>query len=79
MPKDIPTSPQKTVKKIINRCAECNKKVGLLGFRCSCNGTFCAIHRYSESHSCPFDYKGFAKDQLTKSNPVIAPKKVDNL
>jgi AN1-type zinc finger protein 5/6 len=71
-------SPQKITKKVVNRCAECNKKLGLFPFRCSCDGLFCATHRYSESHSCPFDYKGLAKDQLTKSNPVITPKKVDS-
>lgn len=34
------------------RCAECKKKVGLLGFDCACGKTLCAAHRYLETHAC---------------------------
>ncbi len=34
------------------RCEECQKKVGLLGFECACGKTLCATHRYFENHAC---------------------------
>ena len=39
------------------RCASCKKKLGLTGFTCRCGGLFCSIHRYSDKHTCDFDYK----------------------
>jgi hemolysin activation/secretion protein len=33
------------------RCFSCNKKVGLLGFRCRCDYVFCSMHRYVSDHS----------------------------
>ena len=73
---DNESSPTIRKTKKLNRCDICNKKVGVFSFKCKCNGIFCSVHRYSETHSCPFDYKGEAKEQLAKSNPVIAPDKV---
>lgn len=77
-----PTPPAPAiVKKQINtsRCFACNKKIGLLGFKCKCEMFFCAEHRYSDKHECGFDYKAQGKELLTRANPVIAPKKVDSM
>uniref|UniRef100_A0A453M162 AN1-type domain-containing protein n=1 Tax=Aegilops tauschii subsp. strangulata TaxID=200361 RepID=A0A453M162_AEGTS len=59
-----------------NRCATCRKKVGLLGFRCRCEGTFCSVHRYSEKHDCGFDYKTAGQEQIAKHNPVVVADKI---
>nr|1WG2_A Chain A, zinc finger (AN1-like) family protein [Arabidopsis thaliana] len=40
-----------------NRCFSCNKKVGVMGFKCKCGSTFCGSHRYPEKHECSFDFK----------------------
>ena len=62
-----------------NRCVFCNKKIGLFGIKCKCDGLFCSIHRYAESHNCPFDYKGYSKEGLFKTNPLIIPQKIDQI
>jgi hypothetical protein len=59
-----------------NRCAMCRKKVGLLGFRCRCEGTFCSVHRYSDKHSCGFDYKTTGQEQIAMHNPVVVADKI---
>ncbi|XP_048527975.1 uncharacterized protein LOC125507440 [Triticum urartu] len=59
-----------------NQCATCRKKVGLLGFRCRCEGTFCSVHRYSEKHDCGFDYKTAGQEQIAKHNPVVVADKI---
>ena len=62
-----------------NRCAICNKKLGLMGFLCKCDGIFCTAHRYSDAHNCSFDYKTQGKEQLAKSNPVVIPQKISTI
>ena len=50
----------KKIKKIKekNRCFNCKKKVGIVGFDCShCNKYYCSKHRMPEDHSCNIDYK----------------------
>ncbi|RLN42610.1 zinc finger A20 and AN1 domain-containing stress-associated protein 9 isoform X2 [Panicum miliaceum] len=59
-----------------NRCLSCRKKVGLTGFRCRCGGTFCGSHRYSDAHSCGFDYKAAAREQIATQNPVVVAAKI---
>jgi hypothetical protein len=59
-----------------NRCTTCRKKVGLLGFRCRCEGTFCSVHRYSDKHSCGFDYKTAGQEQIAMHNPVVLADKI---
>eukprot|EP00250_Pteridium_aquilinum_P008665 c18114_g1_i1 orf=273-896(+) len=61
------------------RCFSCHKRVGLLGFRCRCGGVFCSGHRYSDRHSCTFDYKAAGRDAIAKANPVVKAKKVDRI
>ncbi|TKR88064.1 hypothetical protein L596_012361 [Steinernema carpocapsae] len=62
-----------------NRCWQCNKRVGLLGFPCRCGGTFCCEHRYDDMHECPFDYKTVEREELRKNHPVICCEKIQRL
>jgi predicted nucleic acid binding AN1-type Zn finger protein len=62
-----------------NRCLTCSKKVGLTGFQCRCGGTFCSIHRYTDSHQCTFDYKTAAREQIAKQNPVVMAEKINKI
>jgi hypothetical protein len=58
-----------------NKCNKCNKKIGLIVFDCKCKKNFCAIHRYSETHDCIFDFKQYEINKLIKENPkIITPK-----
>uniref|UniRef100_A0ACD5UZY8 Uncharacterized protein n=1 Tax=Avena sativa TaxID=4498 RepID=A0ACD5UZY8_AVESA len=59
-----------------NRCATCRKKVGILGFRCRCEGTFCSVHRYSDKHDCGFDYKTAGREKIAKHNPLVVADKI---
>lgn len=61
------------------RCFTCRAKVGLLGFRCRCEQEFCPKHRHADEHSCPFDYKSFDRDNLTKANPVVQAQKINKI
>ncbi|KAJ3695040.1 hypothetical protein LUZ60_000417 [Juncus effusus] len=67
------------VKKPASRCAVCHKKVGLTGFKCRCENTFCSMHRYSDKHNCDFDYKGAGQDAIAKANPIIKANKIDKI
>ncbi|XP_074547190.1 AN1-type zinc finger protein 5-like [Halichoeres trimaculatus] len=68
--------PQKPKK---NRCFMCRKKVGLTGFDCRCGNLFCGIHRYSDKHNCPYDYKAEAADKIRKENPVVVADKIQRI
>jgi len=63
-----------TVK--INRCECCNKKVGLLGFKCRCEKTFCGVHRHATEHSCTFDFKTLDRRILAEQNPLVVSDKL---
>ncbi|GAB4834262.1 hypothetical protein Ancab_032528 [Ancistrocladus abbreviatus] len=65
------------VEKAANRCGSCNKKVGVMGFKCKCGVMFCGSHRYPEEHGCTFDFKGAGKDAIAKANPVVKADKVE--
>uniref|UniRef100_A0A7N0TPH2 Zinc finger A20 and AN1 domain-containing stress-associated protein 8 n=1 Tax=Kalanchoe fedtschenkoi TaxID=63787 RepID=A0A7N0TPH2_KALFE len=60
------------------RCHCCRKRVGLTGFNCRCGSTFCSIHRYSDKHDCPFDYKNAGRDAIAEANPVIKADKLSD-
>lgn len=62
-----------------NRCNACRKRVGLTGFNCRCGNLFCAAHRYSDKHGCPFDYQTAARDAIAKANPVVKAEKLDKI
>jgi hypothetical protein len=79
---DTPTDPAEEPKKVqadTTRCWSCNKKVGLLGFKCRCDYVFCSMHRYSDKHTCSFDYKAMARANLQKANPVVKGAKVEKI
>lgn len=66
-------------KQPANRCGSCQKRVGLTGFNCRCGQTFCSLHRYSDKHNCPFDYRKAGQDAIERANPVIKPDKIDQI
>ncbi|XP_010540147.1 PREDICTED: zinc finger A20 and AN1 domain-containing stress-associated protein 7-like [Tarenaya hassleriana] len=62
-----------------NRCSSCNKKVGVMGFKCKCGSTFCGDHRYPEKHECSFDFKEAGRDAIAKANPLVKSDKVQRI
>ena len=64
------------LQKNTNRCFECNKKVGLTGFKCRCCYVYCALHRHADGHNCTFNYKQMDRDLLAKNNPVVQADRV---
>eukprot|EP00163_Fabomonas_tropica_P017948 TRINITY_DN318_c0_g1_i2.p1 TRINITY_DN318_c0_g1~~TRINITY_DN318_c0_g1_i2.p1 ORF type:complete len:185 (-),score=30.69 TRINITY_DN318_c0_g1_i2:413-967(-) len=71
----LSTSPQKNT----SRCWSCKKRIGLTGFRCRCGFYYCGTHRYSDKHSCTFDYKAEARKELSKANPVVKASKLEKI
>ncbi|PQQ11616.1 zinc finger A20 and AN1 domain-containing stress-associated protein 8 [Prunus yedoensis var. nudiflora] len=61
------------------RCGTCNKRVGLTGFNCRCGHLFCAVHRYSDKHDCPYDYHTAARNAIAEANPVVKADKLDKI
>ncbi|XP_057424149.1 zinc finger A20 and AN1 domain-containing stress-associated protein 6-like [Lotus japonicus] len=59
-----------------NRCATCRKRVGLTGFKCRCEVTFCGAHRYPEKHACSFDFKTVGREAIARENPVVRAEKL---
>lgn len=59
-----------------NRCLCCNKKVGVIGFKCKCGNTYCGDHRYPETHDCSFDFKESGRGEIAKANPVVKADKL---
>lgn len=51
----------------------------LPGFGCRCGNLFCGIHRYSDKHNCPYDYKTEAADKIRKENPVVVAEKIQRI
>lgn len=72
-------SPEVKAKDGPNRCSTCRKRVGLTGFNCKCGSLFCAVHRYSDKHDCPFDYQTAARDAIAKANPVVKAEKLNKI
>nr|VDC91525.1 unnamed protein product [Brassica oleracea] len=62
-----------------NRCFSCNKKVGVMGFKCKCGSTFCGSHRYPEKHECSFDFKEVGRGAIVRANPVVKADKVQRI
>ena len=65
-----PEPVKEEIKEVIRpkRCQlnGCNKKLVLTDFSCKCKQFYCSTHRFSESHSCSFDYKATGKELLAK-------------
>ncbi|XP_021280569.1 zinc finger A20 and AN1 domain-containing stress-associated protein 8-like isoform X2 [Herrania umbratica] len=75
----INTGRDEEVTKGPNKCSVCRKRVGLTGFTCRCGDLFCAVHRYSDKHDCPYDYQCAARDAIAKANPVLKANKLDKI
>lgn len=59
----------------LSKCWSCKKRVGLLGFKCKCDYTYCSKHRHASDHNCTFDYLTANKEQLAKQLiPCVADK-----
>lgn len=74
-----PSAQSSSSQKKKNRCQACNKKVGLTGFECRCGGMFCGIHRYSDMHTCGFDYKSLGAAEIRKNNPIVVSEKIQKI
>ncbi|KAL8090176.1 zinc finger A20 and AN1 domain-containing stress-associated protein 5-like [Apium graveolens] len=64
------------VKREVNRCSGCRRKVGLTGFQCRCGKLLCSEHRYSDRHECSYDYKAAGREAITRENPVVKAAKI---
>ncbi|KAL2491541.1 Zinc finger A20 and AN1 domain-containing stress-associated protein 5 [Abeliophyllum distichum] len=64
------------VKREVNRCSGCRRKVGLTGFKCRCGELFCSEHRYSDRHDCSYDYKAAGREAIARENPLIRAAKI---
>ena len=64
---------EKIVKKK-KRCDFCNKKLGMISFKCKCGKTYCQVHLNPHSHNCTFDYVHEKKCKLEKENPKLGCK-----
>ncbi|XP_072228086.1 AN1-type zinc finger protein 5b isoform X3 [Leuresthes tenuis] len=49
------------------------------GFDCRCGNLFCGIHRYSDKHNCPYDYKSEAAAKIRKENPMVVADKIQRI
>ncbi len=49
------------------RCNKCNKKLGLMAYRCRCGKELCVTHLPSEEHECDFNYREQQKEELRKA------------
>lgn len=60
------------------RCNICNKKLGMMIFKCECGiDELCSLHRLPQTHKCSFDWKKHDIAKLIKENPQIIAKKIN--
>jgi len=78
-PVEVVEEKPKPVEKETNKCNKCSKKVGILGFKCKCDSTFCKGHRLPEDHDCDYDFKQAGAAQLAKANPVVMASKISKI
>lgn len=72
----VSSQPEAATKAPANRCATCKRKVGLTGFACRCEATFCGTHRYPEKHACSFDFRAAGREAISRANPLIKGEKL---
>ena len=75
----VETPAEAPKQKDITRCASCNKKVGLLGFKCHCSLVLCSSHRFEDQHTCSFDFRKAAQEKLTAANPKVEAAKLNKI
>ena len=75
----VETKTEKPIQK--NRCTECKKKTGILGFGCRCGGNFCAGHRFTDQHNCPCveEIKKESLENLAKQNIKVVADKITRI
>ncbi|KAH9385399.1 uncharacterized protein NEMAJ01_0295 [Nematocida major] len=76
-----PSKKQESVKYSVKRteCAYCSVKLRITNtFGCKCKRVFCGKHRYSDEHSCEYDYRKENMLRLEKENPRIIPSRISN-
>ena len=75
----------KEKKKKKKRCHNCNKKIGMVEFKCKCSdiNIFCSNCRHpkingndKKGHICNFDFKQHGREILEKNNPKIEHAKI---
>ena len=58
----------------------CKKKLMLTVFACRCEKKYCDLHRHSDNHSCPFDYKANGQAVLLKTmSEAVVCRKVERI
>lgn len=73
------TPAPRPVQKKKNRCWTCKRKVGIVGFDCRCDYTFCARHRYPHDHSCDYDFRKAQQEKLREANPNLTQDKFEKI
>ena len=72
----------------MNKCCNCQKKVGLLGFKCRCasDKVWCGACRFPKfnptdttGHDCSVDYRKLGREMITERNPVVVAAKIDKI
>ncbi len=76
---NVENKTEKPIQK--NRCTECKKKTGILGFGCRCGGNFCAGHRFTDQHNCPCieEIKKESLENLAKQNIKVVADKITRI
>ena len=78
---DLPKKHKKKSKK----CSNCNKRIGMIEFKCKCSDIkiFCSSCRYPKTnendrngHICDFDFQKHGREILEKNNPKIEHSKI---
>jgi hypothetical protein len=78
-----PADPADQIKEFVSEthhkpCSLCKKKVSF-SFKCKCGKMFCSLHRYSDRHSCSYDYAEAHRKILRDQLPLVQREKVINL
>lgn len=64
----------------MSRCYKCNKKLGVIEYKCKCEKKFCITHLHAEEHNCTFDYKLesqiLLKKQIDVGSLVVKVEKI---
>ena len=67
------------LQKDFNKCWDCSKKIGIRGFKCRCNYSFCKKHRMPEEHNCGFDFLKESKRKLSDNIVQVIQEKVEKI
>ena len=73
----VETTPPPDVRQ--ERCDVCKKRLSLTSIECRCKHKFCDTHRYSEEHTCSYDYKTEGRKALAKRLKRIVAKKIQRI